>query len=223
MPEAPLSQSEVDSWRVPVPGGSVILAPLDRIAQWARRNSLWSLTFGLSCCAIEMMATAAPKYDLDRFGIFFRATPRQADLMIVAGWVSVKMAPFIKRLYEQMPEPKYVIAMGGCASAGGPYRDSITIVKGVDRFLPVDVYVYGCPPRPEGLLNGIVKLQERIAAEKAMSRRGQRAAATSPIVIEGLCRWRQTPKTVAAGGGDIANERSGDSTGTRAGWADRHG
>lgn len=185
MPEAPLSQSEVDSWRVPVPGGSVILAPLDRIAQWARRNSLWSLTFGLSCCAIEMMATAAPKYDLDRFGIFFRATPRQADLMIVAGWVSVKMAPFIKRLYEQMPEPKYVIAMGGCASAGGPYRDSITIVKGVDRFLPVDVYVYGCPPRPEGLLNGIVKLQERIAAEKAMSRRGQRTASTSPIVIEG--------------------------------------
>ena len=146
---------------------------------------MWSLTFGLSCCAIEMMATAAPKYDLDRFGMIFRATPRQADVMIVAGWVSVKMAPFIKRLYEQMPEPKYVIAMGGCASAGGPYRDSITIVKGVDHVVPVDVYVYGCPPRPENLINGIVKLQEKIMSEKAMTRRGQDVPVREPIVIEG--------------------------------------
>jgi NADH-quinone oxidoreductase subunit B len=132
-----------------------------------------------------MMATAAPKYDLDRFGMIFRATPRQADVMIVAGWVSVKMAPFIKRLYDQMPEPKYVIAMGGCASAGGPYRDSITIVKGVDHVVPVDVYVYGCPPRPENLINGIVKLQEKIMSEKAMTRRGREAPVREPIVIEG--------------------------------------
>jgi NADH-quinone oxidoreductase subunit B len=132
-----------------------------------------------------MMATAGPKYDLDRFGMIFRATPRQADVMIVAGWVSVKMAPFIRRLYEQMPEPKYVIAMGGCASAGGPYRDSITIVKGVDRFVPVDVYVYGCPPRPENLIHGIVKLQAKIRSERAMTRRGQTVTRGEPIVVEG--------------------------------------
>ena len=101
--EKPLSQFEVDSWRVPVPGGAAIVAPIDRLTQWARKSSLWSLTFGLSCCAIEMMATAGPRYDLDRFGMIFRATPRQADVMIVAGWVSVKMAPYIKRLYDQMP------------------------------------------------------------------------------------------------------------------------
>jgi len=181
----PLTQDEVDSWRVPIPGGAAIVAPLDRLAQWARKNSLWSLTFGLSCCAIEMMASAAPRYDLDRFGMFFRATPRQADVMIVAGWVTVKMAPFIKRLYDQMPEPKYVIAMGGCASAGGPYRDSITIVKGVDHFLPVDVYVYGCPPRPENLIHGILKLQEKIQQEHVLTRRGQELPPGEPIVIEG--------------------------------------
>jgi NADH-quinone oxidoreductase subunit B len=161
------------------------MAPLDRAAQWARSNSLWALTFGLSCCAIEMMATAAARFDLDRFGMIFRATPRQADVMIVAGWVSVKMAPFIRRLYDQMPEPKYVIAMGGCASAGGPYRDSITIVKGVDRFVPVDVYVYGCPPRPENLINGILKLQEQIASERMTARDGQSVPARKPIVVEG--------------------------------------
>jgi NADH-quinone oxidoreductase subunit B len=184
--EKPLSQDEVDTWRVPIPGGAAILAPLDRLAQWARKNSLWSLTFGLSCCAIEMMATAASRYDLDRFGMFFRGTPRQADVMIVAGWVTVKMAPFIKRLYDQMPEPKYVIAMGGCASAGGPYRDSITIVKGVDQFLPVDVYVYGCPPRPENLIFGILKLQEKIMQEHSMTRRGQPVPAREPIVVEAI-------------------------------------
>src|SRR2546423_3941682 len=182
--EKPLTQVEVDSWRVPIPGGAAIVAPLDRVTQWARKSSLWSLTFGLSCCAIEMMATAGPRYDLDRFGMIFRATPRQADVMIVAGWVSVKMAPFIKRLYDQMPEPKYVIAMGR-ASAGGPYRDSITIVKGVDHIVPVDVYVYGCPPRPENLIHRILKLQEKIQQEKALSGRGQPAAEREPIVIEG--------------------------------------
>lgn len=184
-----ITQQEVDSWKVPVPGGAVIMAPLDRFvnfaANWARKNSLWSLTFGLSCCAIEMMATAASRYDLDRFGILFRATPRQADLMIVAGWVSVKMAPFIKRLYDQMPEPKYVVAMGGCASAGGPYRDSITIVKGVDHIVPVDVYVYGCPPRPENLINGLLKLQEKIAKERRYSRNGAQAQQREPIIVEG--------------------------------------
>ncbi len=181
--DKPLTQKEVDTWRVPIPGGAVLLAPADRLAQWARKNSLWSLTFGLSCCAIEMMAAGAARNDLDRFGMFFRATPRQADVMIVAGWVSVKMAPFIKTLYDQMPEPKYVIAMGGCASAGGPYRDSITVVKGADQFIPVDVYVYGCPPRPENLINGIIKLQEVVMSEHAMTRRGQPLPKRTPIVI----------------------------------------
>src|SRR6266849_5615322 len=165
----PLTQSEVDSWRVPIPGGAAIVAPLDRIAQWARKSSMWSLTFGLSCCAIEMMATAASKYDLDRFGMIFRATPRQADVMIVAGWVSVKMAPFIKRLYDQMPEPKYVIAMGGCASEGGPYVNAYNVVQGVDQIVPVDVYIPGCPPRPDALLDALIKLQRKIDATKAES------------------------------------------------------
>lgn len=187
VPEAePLTEQEIASWRVEVPGGVVLMAPFDRLlnfgVNWAHRNSMWALTFGLSCCAIEMMATAAPRYDLDRFGIIFRATPRQADVMIVAGWVSVKMAPFIRRLYDQMPEPKYVIAMGGCASAGGPYRDSITIVKGVDRFLPVDVYVYGCPPRPENLIHGMLQLKEQIARETRYSRKNP---ARAPIRVGG--------------------------------------
>ncbi len=181
--EKSVTKEEMESWRIPIPGGAAIIAPVERIAQWARKNSLWSLTFGLSCCAIEMMSTAAPRYDLDRFGMIFRATPRQADVMIVAGWVSVKMAPYIKRLYDQMPEPKYVIAMGGCACAGGPYRDSVTIVKGVDHFVPVDVYVYGCPPRPENLINGILKLQEKIASEHVLTRNGDRAPHREPIII----------------------------------------
>jgi len=182
--DKPLTQKEVDSWRVAIPGGAALVAPIDRIAQWARKSSLWSLTFGLSCCAIEMMATAASRYDLDRFGVMFRATPRQADVMIVAGWVSVKMAPFIKRLYDQMPEPKYVIAMGGCASAGGPYRDSIMIVKGVDKIVPVDVYVYGCPPRPENLIAGILKLQEQIMSERAFVKEGRDRPAREKIIVQ---------------------------------------
>jgi NADH-quinone oxidoreductase subunit B len=160
-----------------VPGGDVRVGMLDQIINWARSNSMWSLTFGLSCCAIEMMATAASHYDLDRFGIMFRATPRQADVMIVAGWVSVKMAPLLKRLYNQMPEPKHVIAMGGCACAGGPYRDSETIVKGVGNIVPVDVFIYGCPPRPENLIHGLMLLQERIKTESIF------AKPREPIVV----------------------------------------
>lgn len=170
---------------VRVPGGSILIAKLDEIFNWAQSNSMWSLTFGLSCCAIEMMATAASHYDLDRFGILFRATPRQADVMIVAGWVSVKMAPLLHRLYEQMPEPKYVVAMGGCASAGGPYRDSETIVKGVDEIIPVDVYVYGCPPRPENLIHGLLQLQERINKERRFAKRWGGRSDHEPIRVEG--------------------------------------
>ncbi|GMV36471.1 MAG: NADH-quinone oxidoreductase subunit B [Fimbriimonadales bacterium] len=176
--------SDLSDMLVKVPGGSILIGPIEEIFKWARKSSMWSLTFGLSCCAIEMISTAASHYDLDRFGILFRATPRQADVMIVAGWVSVKMAPLIRRLYEQMPEPKYVVAMGGCASAGGPYRDSETIVKGVDNIVPVDVYVYGCPPRPENLIHGLLMLQERISKESLRRDPEDPTATPEPIVIQ---------------------------------------
>ena len=138
---------------------------LNDLIDMARAQSLWPLTFGLHCCAIEMMAAGAPRYDLDRFGAgVFRPSPRQADVMIVAGTVSRKMAPSIKTLYDQMPNPKYVIAMGGCASMGGPfqYPGQYAILEGVDRIVPVDIYIPGCPPRPEALIQGILKLQEKI-------------------------------------------------------------
>jgi NADH-quinone oxidoreductase subunit B len=143
---------------------SVIVTSADWIMNWSRLSSLWPMTFGLACCAIEMMATGASRYDLDRFGAgAFRPSPRQADLMIVAGTVTHKMAERIKRLHEQMGEPKYVIAMGSCASGGGPYfKYGYHVVKGVDLVVPVDVYVPGCPPRPEQLLEGLLCLQQKI-------------------------------------------------------------
>ncbi len=150
-----------------MPGGQVLVSTLDKIINDARSNSLWTLTFGLTCCAIEMMASGASTYDWARFGFEVpSASPRRADVMIVAGTVVMKMVPIIKTLYEQMPEPKYVIAMGGCAIGGGPYvYDCYTIVRGVDEILPVDVYVPGCPPRPEGLLYGLMTLQEKIKSQ----------------------------------------------------------
>jgi NADH-quinone oxidoreductase subunit B len=140
----------------------VFTSTVQSFVNWARANSLWYLTFGIACCAIEMMATGAAKYDFDRFGMIPRASPRQSDLMIVAGTVTEKMAPRIKQLYEQMSEPRWVLALGGCASNGGPYHQGYNVVDGVDKIVPVDIYVPGCPPRPEALLHGIMLLQEKV-------------------------------------------------------------
>lgn len=145
----------------------VHVTSLESLYNWGRSNSMWPLQFGLACCAIEMIAATMARHDLARFGAeVFRPSPRQADLMIVAGTVTKKMAPMVVRLYNQMAEPKYVIAMGACAISGGPFRDGYNVLKGIDRYLPVDVFIPGCPPRPEALIDGIMKLQEKIRGQK---------------------------------------------------------
>jgi len=139
-----------------------VTTKVDKVINWARTGSLWPMTFGLACCAVEMMQTGASRFDLDRFGIIFRPSPRQSDLMIVAGTLTNKMASALRKVYDQMPSPKWVISMGSCANGGGYYYYSYSVVRGCDRIVPVDVYVPGCPPTPEALIYGILKLQEKI-------------------------------------------------------------
>jgi len=149
--------------------GGIVITKMNDLLNWARLSSLWPLSFGIACCAIEFMGAFASTYDLDRYGVFPRPSARQADVIIIAGTVTFKMAERIKRLYEQMPEPKYVISMGSCSNCGGPYwQHGYHVVKGVDRVIPVDMYVQGCPPRPEALIGAILELQKKIGGESLL-------------------------------------------------------
>lgn len=164
--------------------GQVSITTLDKIYNWGRRSSLWPIMFGLACCAIEMICTAASRYDFARFGMeVMRPSPRQADMMIVSGTVTKKMIPQIVRLYNQMPEPKYVVAMGACASGGGPFKEGYNVVSGVDKFIPVDVYIPGCPPTPQALLHGLITLQKKIDTQSIKAVRWYQKEAIEAIPI----------------------------------------
>jgi len=174
---------------------SVKLTSLDKLYAWARKRSLWPMLFGLACCAFEMISTAAARYDTARFGMeIMRASPRQADLMIVNGTVTKKMAPLLVRLYNQMAEPKYVIAMGACAISGGPFKEGYNVVSGVDKLIPVDVYIPGCPPRPEALIDGILQLHKRFEHESIRDihafQPGDEPGVPEPVLGPDLVDWR---------------------------------
>ena len=172
---------------IPVPEelqGQLAITTLDKLYNWGRRSSVWPMMVGLACCAIEMIATAASRFDLSRFGMeVMRPSPRQSDVMIVSGTVTKKMIPIIVRLYNQMPEPKYVLAMGACASGGGPFKEGYNVVDGVDKFIPVDVYVPGCPPTPQALLHGLITLQKKMDKESVLTARWYQKGVTEEVPI----------------------------------------
>jgi len=182
-----MSQDELNSPQYNIPDelkGNLVITTLDNIYSWSRKNSVWPLMFGLACCAIEMICTAASRYDLSRFGMeVMRPSPRQADVMIVSGTVTKKMVPQIVRLYNQMPEPKYVLSMGACANGGGPFKEGYNVVSGIDKYLPVDVYVTGCPPTPQALLNGLITLQKKIESESLTKVRWYQKEAIESIPV----------------------------------------
>jgi NADH dehydrogenase (ubiquinone) Fe-S protein 7 len=170
VPAAPSSSSSSPPpAAAPASGLDFVVSKVDTVVNWARMGSMWPMTFGLACCAVEMMHCGAARYDLDRFGIIFRPSPRQSDVMIVAGTLTNKMAPALRKVYDQMPDPRWVISMGSCANGGGYYHYSYAVVRGCDRVVPVDIYVPGCPPTAEGLLYGIMQLQRKIARAKTAS------------------------------------------------------
>lgn len=174
---------------------AVTITTLDKILNWGRRNSLWPMMFGLACCAIEMICAAASRYDISRFGMeVMRPSPRQADVMLVSGTVTKKMVPQIVRLYNQMGEPKYVIAMGACASGGGPFKDGYNVVSGIDRFIPVDVYIPGCPPTPQALLHGLITLQKKVDNEPIKGSRWFSKDPVAPIPVPVLGPDLMDPK-----------------------------
>jgi NADH-quinone oxidoreductase B subunit len=189
-----IQDSSEDDWLEEMARQNVLITPMDhvvdlvdKIYNWGRRNSVWPMGFGLACCAIEMICTSASRFDISRFGMeLFRSSPRQADLMIVAGTVTKKMGPAIVRLYNQMPEPKYVLAMGACASAGGPFKEGYSVISGIDKLLPVDVYVPGCPPTPQALLYGLMQLQKKIDQQSIRDvswyRKGESEGVPEPVL-----------------------------------------
>ena len=193
IPNVPVTQSETE-WQDDLVRSSVMVTSWDKVVDlvdalynWGRRNSVWPLGFGLACCAIEMIGTSASRFDISRFGMeLFRASPRQADLMLVSGTVTKKIAPSVVRLYNQMAEPKYVLAMGACASAGGPFKEGYNVVSGVDKLIPVDVYVPGCPPTPQALLYGLMQLQKKMDKESIRDvrwyRKGESEGVVEPIL-----------------------------------------
>ena len=182
-----MAENELNKPEIDMPAElkqQIAVTTLDRIYNWSRSNSLWPMMFGLACCAIEMICTAASRYDLSRFGMeVMRPSPRQADVMIVSGTVTKKMVPQIVRLYNQMSEPKYVIAMGACASGGGPFKEGYNVVPGVDKFIPVDVYIAGCPPTPQALLHGLITLQKKIEGEHIPDTRWYKKGVVEAIPI----------------------------------------
>ena len=182
-----MKRDNINSTKYDIPPeleGRVSITALDKIYNWSRRSSIWPMTFGLACCAIEMICAAASRYDFARFGMeVMRPSPRQADLMIVSGTVTKRMIPTLVRLYNQMPEPKYVVAMGACASGGGPFKEGYNVVAGVDRYVPVDVYIPGCPPTPQALLHGLISLQRKIDTQSLKTVRWYRKEATDAIPV----------------------------------------